>query len=75
MIDHTTEPDVVELAAVTLRRQGMPTDEVRAVVRACDPEAVRRHLELHRERLGERLAEERRLAARLEETLVSRLRR
>lgn len=75
MIDHPTEPVVVELGAVTLRRQGMPTDEVRAVVRACDPEVVRRHLGLHRERLGERLAEERRLTARLEESLVRRLRR
>ena len=42
--------------ARTLRRQRMPLDEIRAVLRTDDPEIVRRYLELHRERLQERLA-------------------
>lgn len=42
--------------ARTLRRQRMPLDEIRAVLRTDDPEIVRRYLELHRERLHERLA-------------------
>jgi hypothetical protein len=35
----------------------MPSDEIHAVLSATDPEVVRRYLELHRERLQERLAE------------------
>jgi len=34
----------------------MPLDEIRALLATDDPEIVRRHLELHRERLEERLA-------------------
>jgi hypothetical protein len=54
--------------------QGMPEDEVRSILSARDPRIVRRHLELHRERLTERAAEERREVDRVEEALVSRLR-
>jgi hypothetical protein len=43
--------------ARTLRRLGMPSDEIHALLSATDPEVVRRYLELHRERLEERLAE------------------
>jgi len=55
--------------ATTLRLQRMPLDEIRAVLTADDPEIVRRHLELHQERLAERYAEERRAVARLAASL------
>jgi DNA-binding transcriptional MerR regulator len=53
-----------------LRGQGMPPQEIRAVLRADDPLVVRRLLELHRERLRERLEEQRRLVAMIERSLV-----
>ncbi len=40
--------------------QGMPPDEIGAVLATDEPEIVRRYLELHRERLDERLADRRR---------------
>jgi DNA-binding transcriptional MerR regulator len=55
--------------AARLRRQRMPLREIRAVLTADDPRIVRRHLELHRERLEERLAEQRALLDSLERTL------
>lgn len=57
-------------AASTLSRQEMPREEIRAVLAAHDPETVRRYLELHRERLEERLAEQRRTLADLERFLT-----
>lgn len=57
-------------AASTLTRQEMPSEEIRAVLAAHDPETVRRYLELHRERLEERLAEQRRTLADLERFLT-----
>jgi hypothetical protein len=56
-----------------LIQQGMPEDEVRAVLSTPDPQIVRRHLELHRERLMERAVEERNSVDRVEDVLVSRL--
>jgi DNA-binding transcriptional MerR regulator len=53
-----------------LRRQGMPSREIRAVVAAEDPLVVQRLLELHRERLEEWLEEQRRLVANIERSLV-----
>lgn len=53
-----------------LRRQGMPSREIRAVVAADDPLVVRRLLELHRERLEEWLEEQRRLVATIERSLA-----
>jgi len=53
-----------------LRRQGMPPEEIRAVLAAEDPVVVHRLLELHRERLEERIAEQRRLLTRLEGSLA-----
>ncbi|HET7928073.1 MAG TPA: hypothetical protein VFM40_00815 [Actinomycetota bacterium] len=47
-------------AAGTLRRNRMPRAEIRVVLGAEDPEIVRRHLELHRERLEEQYAAQRR---------------
>lgn len=49
-----------------LRRQGMPRREIRAVLAAEDPVAVRRLLELHRERLEEWLEEQQRLLANID---------
>jgi hypothetical protein len=49
-----------------LRRQGMPSREVRAILEANDPLVVRRLLELHRERLEEWLEEQQRLLANID---------
>jgi hypothetical protein len=48
----------------------MPPEEIRAVLSADDPEIVRRFLELHRERLEEEVAEQRRTLAWLERSLT-----
>jgi DNA-binding transcriptional MerR regulator len=53
-----------------LRRQGMHPREIRAVLAANDPLLARRVLELHRERLEERLEEQRRLVATIERSLA-----
>jgi len=53
----------------TLRDQGMPAAELQAILRSDDPVIVRRYLELHRERLEERLAEQVRTLERLERQL------
>ena len=66
-------PHAVTIAAATrrvLRRQGMPRQEIRAVLAANDPLLVRRLLELHRERLEEWLEEQRRLVANIEQSLA-----
>ena len=44
----------------------MPPEEIRAVLDTDDPRLVRRHLELHRERLIEELVDRRRTLAELE---------
>jgi DNA-binding transcriptional MerR regulator len=54
-----------------LRAQGMPREEIRAVVSAEDPELVRRILALHRERLEERLAARFTQIHHIERTLTS----
>ena len=43
-------------AARVLGRQEMPSEEIDAILAADDAEIVRRHLELHRERLHEHLS-------------------
>jgi hypothetical protein len=48
----------------------MPTEEIRAVLSAEDPEIVHRYLELHRERLEERVAEQRRALESVEQILT-----
>jgi DNA-binding transcriptional MerR regulator len=48
------------LATPALRDQGMPPEEIHTILEADDPEVIRRHLELHRERLEERFASQRR---------------
>lgn len=57
-------------AARTLRTHEMPADEIRAILGADDPEVVRRYMELHRERLEERLIDQQRALARLERLLT-----
>jgi len=54
----------------TLRECGMRRAEIRAVMETSDPEVVRRHLELHRELLEERLAQRRRALLRVERFLA-----
>ena len=61
-------------AGALLVDQGMPEDEIRSILSAGDPRVVRRHLELHRERLMERAAEERAAVDRVEDALLTRLR-
>ena len=58
---------------LTLLQQGMPSDEIRAVLRADDRLIVHRYLELHRERLRERLDAERLAADLVERILVGEL--
>jgi hypothetical protein len=53
------------LATPTLMDQGMTAEEIDAILGANDPEVVRRHLELHEERLEERFADQRRTIGRL----------
>jgi hypothetical protein len=61
----------VAYATSALADQAMPTEEIAAIVRACDPELVRRYLELHRERLEERLADQQRTIDLLERLLIA----
>jgi DNA-binding transcriptional MerR regulator len=68
-----TEPKL--RAVLTLRRQRMPLPEIRAVLSADDPRIVRRHLELHRERLEEWVAEQRSVLASLQRSLMEALER
>lgn len=57
-------------AETVLRDQGMPPDELRVVLTTADRELVRRHLELHLERLEERLVTQRRRVAAIERILA-----
>ena len=52
-------------ATQVLRDQGMPPEEIDAILGADDPGVIRRYLELHVERLEERLADQRRSIGRL----------
>jgi DNA-binding transcriptional MerR regulator len=59
-----------DIAARMLWRQGMPPEEIREVLTTNDRELIRRYLGLHRERLDERLADQRRAVAELERRLI-----
>jgi DNA-binding transcriptional MerR regulator len=61
-------------AIAMLREQGMPSREIAAILEADSGQLVRQYLELHRERLEEHLAYQRRTLARLDRLLVSRTR-
>jgi len=65
--------EAIAFAVRTLRRQQMPLEEISAVIDADDPELVRRHMELHREWLEERLADELRTLADVERFLIGAL--
>lgn len=60
--------DAIAWAARALRRYEMPPEEIGAVLG--DPELVRRYMELHRERLEERLVDRLRALSGLERSLV-----
>jgi len=57
-------------AVATLRDQDMPAGEIEDLLTADDPRFVRRLLELHRERLQERLSDELETIGELERSLV-----
>jgi DNA-binding transcriptional MerR regulator len=57
-------------AAQALRLEGMPEHEIRAVLDSRDPRFVHRFIELHTERLEERLTARRRALHRLEQILI-----
>ena len=59
-------------ATRALRACAMPEEEIRAVVEAEDAETVRRHVELHVERLQERLIRQRRILLDVERMLAGR---
>jgi DNA-binding transcriptional MerR regulator len=59
-------------AARALRRQRMPLEEIRAMLAADDPMVVHRYLELHRERLDEWVADQRRNLASIEAAFTGR---
>ena len=65
-------------AGGVLQSQKMPSEEIRTVLTTDDPELIHRHMELHRERLEEQLADQRRTLVELErllaETAAERLR-
>jgi hypothetical protein len=58
-------------AACVLQDQGMPRDEIHAVLATDDPDLVRRYLELHRERLEERLAADLRALLRIKHSMAT----
>jgi hypothetical protein len=62
--------DPIASATRTLREQGMPPEEIEAVLVVEEPQVLRRYMELHRERLDERLAVEQRALAGAERFLA-----
>jgi hypothetical protein len=69
--DMSISSRAVAYAMSALADQAMPSEEIAAMVRAHDPELVRRYLELHRERLEERLADQQRTLDLLERLLIA----
>jgi hypothetical protein len=61
--------DALTSVVGTLLDLGMPSQEIAVVVAADQPILVHRYLELHGERLTERLADQLQILARLEQTL------
>ena len=68
--EHGVSARPIAAAAIVLRDQGMPMDELRAVLTSADREVVRHHLELHLERLEEWLVAQRRSLASAERALL-----
>jgi hypothetical protein len=73
--NHGRRTRTLAWAAGALQRHGMPPGEIAAVVSADDPEVVRRHLALHRERMEERLTEAERALSAIESFLARSARR
>lgn len=69
-LDHGIRSDPSRSIDAELRDLDMPADEVDVVVAAEHPVIVHRYLELHRERLEERLADQLRTLERLERFLI-----
>jgi len=70
--DPVTDADGADTSAwatVALRACAMPPEEIRAVLGAKDPETVRRHIELHVERLEERMVRQRAILDRVHRQL------
>jgi hypothetical protein len=57
-------------AAALLSSQGRPPGDVSAVLETRDPRLIRRHMELHRERLMEQAIDQRRVIDQVERLLV-----
>ena len=64
--------EAMSLAVGRLRDLGMPGPEIHEILRTDDPRLIQRHLELHRERLEEWLAEQRARLDHIEALLVGR---
>jgi hypothetical protein len=62
--------DRVLWAAYALRAHGMPQGEVHSLLATDDPRLIRRHLDLHRERLEERFADHREIVDSIEGLLL-----
>lgn len=62
--------DAIAWAGRALGRYELPPEEISAVLETDNPELVRRYMELHRERLEERLLDRLRALADLERFLI-----
>ncbi len=71
-VDQTDASAPVTWAERVLESQQMPSEEITAILATDDPEVVRRYLELHRERLRERLVDQFRALGVLEALLAQR---
>jgi hypothetical protein len=80
-LDHALDPEGPDRlgglawAEMVLRDQEMPPDELRVVLTTPDRELVRHHLELHLERLEERLSTQRRRVAAVERIVAEAIER
>jgi hypothetical protein len=80
-IDHALDPEGPDRlgglawAEMVLRDQEMPPDELRLVLTTPDRELVRHHLELHLERLEERLSTQRRRVVAVERMVAEAIER
>jgi hypothetical protein len=66
----TTGSEGADWAAGVLRSHGMPAAEIHALLATEDRRTIRRHLELHRERLAERLDDQFRILTIVEDVLM-----
>ena len=64
----------LEWAISELIGQGMPHEEIAGILGGDDPKLAHRYLELHRERLAERLMDQRRIVGRIEALVTEAIR-